>query len=63
MTIDAELVMLRAFYVRWTMLHSIKRDSLHRRQQESAAQELVDAHHALKNFYEAHAKPKLEVVE
>lgn len=62
MTVDAELSMLRTFYGRWTELHSIPRDRLHRRQQEVAAQEMVDAHNALKNFYSQHARPKLALV-
>lgn len=59
---DAELVLLRSFYSAWTTLHSLPRDILHRRQQEGAAQEMVDIHASLKNFYAAHAKPKLELV-
>lgn len=62
--VEAELVLLRAFYVAWGAFHSIPRDVVHRRRQEAAAQEMVDAANTLKIFYEANAskRPKLELV-
>jgi hypothetical protein len=59
---NTDLVLLRAFYSTWTEFHSVPRDRLHRRQHEIAAQEMVDAHNALKLFYEQHAKPHLALV-
>jgi hypothetical protein len=65
--IAIELAMLRDFYTKWAGLHSIPRDKLHRRKQEFAAQEMVDAAHTLANFYRIHPareeeKPRLELV-
>lgn len=69
--IQAELQLLREFYASWVYLHTIPRDHLHRKKQETAAQELVDAGHALRAFYHLHPeqnplkaqeKPRLEVV-
>lgn len=64
---DIEMDMLREFYRSWIALHTIPKDKLHRRQQEAAAQLLVDNAHTLKNFYKGSgrqpkAEPKLEVV-
>lgn len=50
-TPDTELILLRTFYGKWTEFHSIPRDRLHRRQQEVASQEMVEAHNALKLLY------------
>jgi len=51
-----ELDLLREFYANWVGLHTLKRDAIHRRKQESAAQELVDSAHALRIFYHHNAE-------
>ncbi len=51
MSHDAELQLLRDFYASWVNMHTIARDGLHRKQQEEAAQVLVNNGHALKLFY------------
>lgn len=58
---NAEMELLRAFYIAWADFHKIKRDSLHRRQQEAAAQGMLDCAHALRIFYQAQHAPKIEV--
>ena len=47
----AELEMLREFYKRWEALHGITNDKLHRKQKEQAAQNLVEAAHAVRRLY------------
>jgi hypothetical protein len=59
---DLELELLRDFYACWCQLHSIPRDSLHRKKQELAAQRLVDSAHAVAAF-KKEEKPKLVSVQ
>ncbi len=49
--LNVELEFLQEFYQHWTELHEMPRDSLNRRKKEHIAQEIVDAHHRLQNFY------------
>lgn len=64
--IAIELAMLRDFFTKWSALHTIPRDKIHRHKQELAAQEMVDAAHTLANFYRLNSpqeeKPKLGLV-
>ncbi len=48
---EAELSTLRAFYESWRALHKIPRDSIHRKQQEEAAQKLCDNATLLRRMY------------
>lgn len=47
---NTELELLREFYDAWLRFHAIKNDRIHRRTKELAAQEIVDANHAIQRF-------------
>ncbi len=49
---DAELILLRDFYLAWERLHSLTSvKPLQRNKAEDAAQELTDCAHQLRNLY------------
>lgn len=45
-----ELTLLREFYDTWLAFHAIANDRIHRRVKQAAAQEIVDANHAIQRF-------------
>ena len=47
---EYELSVLRAFYDAWEALHAMPKDNMHRKKQEIAAQNLVDARNAVRTF-------------
>lgn len=57
---NAELTLLRDFYAAWVGLHSIPRTPGKRKQQEEAAQKMVDCAHALRTLYQAEHAPMPE---
>lgn len=57
---DVELDMLREFFDCWEALHAIRKHPVHRRQQEAAAQRLVDCAHTIRAFRQP---VKLELVK
>lgn len=54
-TVDAELELLRDFYVKWRNLHEIAKTK-NRRSMEMASQRLVDSAQAVANFDLYHAE-------